>query len=136
MQDEPDAEPAALTVLGPCTESLGVTLPAEHLLYDGTPLLNTKHLPPGVGAVDNSWVHADRISLPMLGGISLRPYSCRQNLLLPSMDDAAEELRELKASWGGGCVVDCTPIGLGRDPEGLAKISGKSLQYSSLFDLN
>jgi phosphotriesterase-related protein len=44
------------------------------------------------------------------------------NLRLLSEDDAIEELRHYRAA-GGGAMVDSSPVGLGRDPAGLARVS-------------
>ena len=50
------------------------------------------------------------------------PYSSRDNLLVLDEQIAMKEARLYRAS-GGGTIVDATTIGIGRDPEGLARIS-------------
>jgi 5-phospho-D-xylono-1,4-lactonase len=44
---------------------------------------------------------------------------------LDSIEKGIEELRDFQ-SFGGGAVVDCAPIGIGRDPDALIRISKAS----------
>ena len=45
-----------------------------------------------------------------------------ENLLLGDVDLAVREVLDFKR-WGGSGIVDCTSIGLGRDPSGLLQVS-------------
>jgi phosphotriesterase-related protein len=107
------------TVLGPIDpERLGVTLPHEHLLSDGTPI-NAPQPPEEASAKD---LYFKPLSLETVGLI--RYYAA------PNFDDrrlldirTAIEEAMLYRQHGGNSIVDCTSVGLGRDPVGLARIS-------------
>ncbi|MFG1678854.1 phosphotriesterase [Nonomuraea sp. NPDC049269] len=122
-----DVEPAAL----------GHTQPHEHVLCDMSAIIQpwgpwpvagddgapratiARELPASVRArvaepvrLDNyDWIRRTVLNL--------------DNLRLLSEQDAAEELIHYRTA-GGGAVVDSTPVGLGRDPLGLARVSRAS----------
>jgi len=59
----------------------------------------------------------------LLADLRVRPFSTtRDNLVLDDFDTAAAELARF-AEAGGGAVVDVTPIGVGRDPARLRRLS-------------
>ena len=62
------------------------------------------------------------ITLENLGWVRYNWFSNRDNLLLTDEDTTVEELLRFKEA-GGGTVVDATTIGIGRDPEALARIA-------------
>jgi phosphotriesterase-related protein len=105
------------TVLGPVRAStLGVTLPHEHLLCDLTPFLRAPQ-------TDDERAFADApITIDLIGRLRYFPYSNRSNLRLDDLSLAIEEAARFKRA-GGSAVVDATSGGIGRDPEGLAKIA-------------
>lgn len=107
-----------MTVRGPVDpEEIGVTMMHEHLLIDllyafvppkETSLLHLRHAP---------------VSMELLSLLRRRPYSITlDNVLLADENVAAEELSYYYRE-GGQTVVDCTNIGLGRDPRALVRIS-------------
>lgn len=105
------------TVLGPVPAAdLGHTQFHEHLLIDLT--LNKK-----LGHVTAEEKDGSRITLENY-------YKTRRehppvNLCLLDRDVAVKEL-ELYTASGGRTIVDATPIGIGRDPEGLREIAERS----------
>lgn len=107
----------AQTVLGPiATEDLGVTLPHEHLLSD-TRIYFVEPTEPSqkllahqpISLENFSWVH--RHILQNL-----------DNLQMFDEEVAISEAMLFKRS-GGNTIVECTTIGIGRDPLGLARIA-------------
>lgn len=108
-----DVDPAAL----------GHTQPHEHLLCDMSPILHHDRQGHGLSAGERA-----RAEEP----ITLQNYDwVRRNVLnwdnlrLLSEEDAVDELTRYRVA-GGGAVVDSTPVGLGRDPLGCARISRAS----------
>ena len=106
-----------ITVTGPiAAEDLGVTLIHEHLLFDGA----WHHKPladPARHAIGEA-----PLSLATIGWARKYGYDHLDNSHRLDVQEAAEEVRHF-ASAGGRTVVDVTPIGLGRDPSGLAEIA-------------
>jgi phosphotriesterase-related protein len=109
-----------MTVLGPVDqESLGFTLPHEHLLFDLSVFL---HEP------DEDWKreYADaQVTMETTGALRRDPTICRDNLILRDEDVAAGELARFTAA-GGGTIVDLTPPALGRDPAALRRLSQRA----------
>ncbi|MHA1687087.1 MAG: phosphotriesterase family protein [Candidatus Heimdallarchaeaceae archaeon] len=97
-------------------EKIGITLMHEHLLVDGTTYFEMPK-----EAHKRTLVDAP-ITLENRGEILLDYTLSRENLKLEDINLAVKELMEFKGS-GGSVVVEVTPIGLGRDPVGLRKIS-------------
>jgi phosphotriesterase-related protein len=117
------------TVLGDVEpEALGHTQPHEHVLSDMSAIIQPWGLRPVAGGEGGKELPASvrgRITEP----VRLDNYDWIKrtvfnldNLRLLSEQDATEEL-VLYRSAGGGAVVDSTPVGLGRDPLGLARVS-------------
>jgi phosphotriesterase-related protein len=102
------------TVLGPVSASdLGRTLMHEHLLVDTRSAAQMKESASAVPLGLHNY------------------YLARRNddhphcLVLDSVSEAVDELAHLSAA-GGRTLVEVTPVGLGRDPAGLASISRAS----------
>ena len=107
------------TVLGPISpEQLGVTLCHEHLLSDGSPI-NAPQPPEEVSARD---LYFKPLSLETVGLIRYYGAPNLEDRRLLDVNMAIEEA-VLYRQHGGDSLVDATPIGLGRDPVGLAVIS-------------
>lgn len=126
------------TVLGDIDPAnAGHTQPHEHVLSDMSAIIK----PWGVGHVSPAHAVADgpgdgiAAEMPVTvrelaeQPVSLQNYDAIRrevlnfdNLRLRSEEDAIAEL-QLYRRAGGGCVVDSSPIGMGRDPVGLARVS-------------
>ena len=109
---------SAMTVLGPVRpEELGITLMHEHLFCDIRRLFE-----PGADASgeEMAWWR-QKLTLENLH-VAREAGPIADNYVLDDETVAIEELAELKAS-GGGTLVDLTPIGTGRDPLAVRRVS-------------
>jgi phosphotriesterase-related protein len=89
---------------------LGVTICHEHCFIDLRALFE--------GDDDRA------VEASLLAELRTRPFSTtRDNLVLDDDDVARDELGRFAAA-GGRTVVDVTPIGVGRDPQRLRRLSG------------
>ena len=106
------------TVLGDITpDTLGHVQPHEHVLSD-----LRQPLPAGASDDVRIW-HEAPITLENY--YRARREHPRIDLLLNDEEVAVQELKEYRQS-GGGTIVDVTSAGLGRDPEGLARVAAES----------
>lgn len=105
------------TVLGPVDPSeLGPTVTHEHLLIDLRPYFTMPDEATARGEVERPF------TFDMVGRgrtIFVRNYD---HMTLLDEDLALKEITRYKL-WGGGSLVDCTSIGIARDPLALARIS-------------
>ena len=107
----------AQTVLGPVEpQELGPTTTHEHLLIDFTCMFNEP-----VEASDRFRAHQP-VTMENLGWVRYDPFRNKDNLELLDEDTAVSEALLYKGA-GGMTVVDVTTIGIGRDPEALARIA-------------
>lgn len=114
----------AITVNGAITpDQLGITMPHVHVLMElrmnlteGGMLLKTE-------AVTDKVLANKPVTPEILGTIRRHIALVTDNAILGDIDEMAQELMAFK-TLGGGTVVDCTLIGMARDPIGLRKISG------------
>ncbi|GAA3185038.1 phosphotriesterase family protein [Nonomuraea roseoviolacea] len=129
------------TVLGDVSpDALGHTQPHEHVLCDMSAIIHPSGLRPVAGDDDVPPGAAGRVAPEFPASVRarindpVRPDTYDwirrtvlnlDNLRLLSEDDAAGELGLYRAA-GGGTVVDSSPVGLGRDPLGLARVSRAS----------
>ena len=114
---------AVITVTGEVSgDKLGYTLAHEHIFADTSP--DYREPPEEVQAF------LQRYDISLENGVNLRnfgwlmrePQWSVNNQILDSYDDALEELEIAK--WAGiKSVLDPTPIGLGRDPAALRRLS-------------
>ena len=117
-------EKKVITVNGPISPGqLGITMPHVHVLMElrmnlteGGQLLKTE-------TVSDKVLANKPVTMEILGTIRRHIALVTDNAILGDIDEMANELMAFK-SLGGGSVVDCTLIGMGRDPVGLKKISG------------
>ena len=123
------------TVLGPVQpEDLGITLPHEHLLLD---LCGDRTREEVLEFLEADWVLSelstekgetllsrwdDPIRLDNYSEVVRHWMFYRSGLGPVSIDDAVEELTHFKMA-GGNCILDATPIGLGRNRTALREIS-------------
>lgn len=109
MTDNPPAGKVQ-TVPGPIEAAeMGITLPHEHLLCDLSRVLaepvqeaETKRMQEKVGMSNLSWLR-------------YHPFQNLDNVLLLDEQEAIDEANLFKHE-GGGCIVDCSINGIGRDP--------------------
>ena len=108
------------TVLGLVSPSeLGPTTTHEHLYLDFSFMYR-----PAQDSPSRELEHAP-ITLDNLGWIRRNYYSNRFNIQLMDTDATVEELRMYR-DVGGGAIVEATTIGIGRNPDALARISRES----------
>ncbi len=118
-----------MTVTGPVEPaSLGITNPHEHLIIDFLTVKaeNQKShqvAMQGDGDAQQPWDKP--ISLSTYYEARRNPFLFRDTLQLTNPDDAAEALADYSRA-GGGCIVDVTPIGVGRDPGALRVLAERS----------
>ena len=105
------------TVLGPIeAHELGVTLAHDHVLIDGTFM----YVEPE--EISQRGLAHQKISLENRGWVAYNWTSSWDNVELKDEEIAVAELKRFIAA-GGKSIVDPTNIGLGRDPNALARIS-------------
>ena len=108
------------TVLGPISPSeLGPTTTHEHIYIDFSFMYRPAEDSPSQEKAD-----AD-IALENFGWIRRNYYSNRANLQLMDLETSIKEIKMYR-ELGGGAIVDATTIGIGRNPEALARISRES----------
>jgi phosphotriesterase-related protein len=107
----------AQTVLGPIAgDELGVTLPHEHLVFDGSSIFAEP-----AASSDRDMAHA-AVGWETLSWLRYHPYENLDNVRMLDEDEAESELA-LYHKAGGGTLVDVTIPGIGRDPAALARLS-------------
>lgn len=112
-----------ITVTGEVSgDKLGVTLAHEHIFADTSP--DYREPPESVKAFLNTYGISleDGVNLRNFGWLMREPQWSVNNQILDSYDDALEELAVARYA-GVKSVLDPTPIGLGRDPAGLRRLS-------------
>ncbi len=108
------------TVLGPIQPSeLGSTMTHEHLIIDFSMMLRNPRNTKDLHMMDAP------VTMENLGWINQYCYSNKDNLLVTEEQTAISECIRYKKQ-GGGTIVDATTIGIGRNPEALARISQAS----------
>ena len=107
--------PTVLGLVDP--DSLGVTLPHEHLLVNHVHVYFTEP----EEASDRRMAHLP-ITMENLHWVKLHALSCVDDLFLSDEDVAIKEAVMFKLS-GGGTIVEMSNIGLCRDPLGLVRIA-------------
>ncbi|MCY4625197.1 MAG: phosphotriesterase-related protein [Chloroflexi bacterium] len=108
------------TVLGPVPPSeLGPTTTHEHLYIDFSFMYRPAQDSPRPELADAA------IALDNLGWVRRNYYSNHFNLTLMDLDTTIAEVKKFR-DLGGGGIVDATSLGIGRNPEALARISRES----------
>ena len=108
------------TVLGPISPSeLGPTTTHEHIYIDFSFMFRPAEDSPSEELADAP------IALENLGWIRRNYYSNHANLQLMDVETSIEEIKMYR-EVGGGAIVDATTIGIGRNPDALARISRES----------
>jgi phosphotriesterase-related protein len=107
----------AITVLGPIpAESLGITLPHEHILQDSSFCFVEPQDPK-----EKELAHQP-LSLQNLSWVLRHPFNHLDNLKLDNEERAVQELLSFKEA-GGRTVVEQSVRGLSGNPEALGRIS-------------
>ena len=105
------------TVLGVIDGSeLGVTVPHEHLLFDGTSVFKAPK------ATEERERAYQPVQLSNLSWLHYHPFENLDNVQLTDTQEAIDEALLFRRA-GGRSIVDVTTIGIGRDPQRLAAIS-------------
>ena len=108
------------TVLGPITPSeLGPTTTHEHIYIDFSFMFRPAEDSPSEELADAP------IALENLGWIRRNYYSNHANVQLMDVETSINEIKMYR-EVGGGAIVDATTIGIGRNPDALARISRES----------
>lgn len=97
-------------------EQLGITLPHEHLLVDGT----MYYVEPRA-ASERQRAH-EPVKLDNLNWVLHHIYNSYDNCFINDEELVTREALQFKIA-GGSTICDLTPQGMGRDPEALARIS-------------
>lgn len=101
--------------------SLGVTLFHEHLLNDGSAAWRQ----PVVGDEEESEIAQSPVRMEYLGRLRNDPYLSLDNTRLDDVDLAVKEAARFRVA-GGDTIVEVTPPGIGRDPQGLRRIAERT----------
>lgn len=106
-----------MTVTGPKdSHQLGVTLAHEHLFIDIRNQFTEFQDP------EQRRLSHESLRLDNLGVVRRNPYAIRDNLLLNDFGTAVNEMEAFKKA-GGRSVVDCTSVGILRDPKNLRALA-------------
>ena len=107
----------AQTVLGLVSgDELGITLTHEHFFEDDSSFYVE---PSDIGK--RLFAHQP-VTLENVGRVRFAPMSNLDNLVTFDEDNMIIEALSYRLA-GGNTIVDCTPVNLGRDPDGLVRIS-------------
>ena len=108
---------SVVTVRGEVSpDTLGVTLPHEHLLFD------LRAWAPEVTEASRIALAESPVTIEILGELYRDPEINRDNLRQLDVNLAIEEAMQFKFA-GGSTIVDCTSIGLARDVNALRVVS-------------
>ncbi|MDD5706416.1 MAG: phosphotriesterase-related protein [Kiritimatiellae bacterium] len=120
MNNHEDASMSISAVRGPLSGTeLGVILPHEHVFLDLTNQFTEPTDPEKLQLTRAS------ITLENYGALRRNPYAIRDNLILDDLETAIREVNDYKAA-GGATLVECTSIGIHRDPMRLRAVSERT----------
>lgn len=107
-----------MTVQGPIDPGdVGACFTHEHILFDwGLTYWTEPDSDEGRALADSP------IRLDNRGLLQRNPFVIKENFWQESVHDAAREVADFRAA-GGGTLVEVTPLGQGRDPLGLRRVS-------------
>ncbi len=100
---------------------LGITLMHEHLLNDGSAAWHDA----APDDADGREIAANPIRMEFLGRLRNDPYLSLDNTRLDDIDVAVDEAGRFKEA-GGATIVEVTPPGIGRNPQGLCEIARRT----------
>lgn len=100
-------------------DDLGIVSPHEHIFIDMKVFFSH---PEEIGAKNYAY---EKVSIEKLGVLKRNPFAMVDNVQMMDEQTQFEELMYFKYA-GGRTVVDATNVGLGRDPELLQRMAGKT----------
>ncbi|MCM3568972.1 phosphotriesterase [Neobacillus mesonae] len=100
------------------SKDLGITLMHEHLYIDRSHLWEEPNGP-------KKYFANQKVSMDILGKLRLDPYGNKDNGLMIDEEVAVKEAKEFYY-YGGKTIVDVTPVGIGRDPNALYRLSRRT----------
>lgn len=100
------------------SKELGITLMHEHLYIDRSHLWEEPNGP-------EKYFANQPVTMNILGKLRLNPYGNKDNCLMVDEEVAVREAKEYY-NFGGDTIVDVTPVGLGRDPNALYRLSRRT----------
>ncbi len=115
-----------MTVTGPVEpHALGITNPHEHLFIDFLSVDAAAQASHGraLDGLGDRW--EEPLSLANLYEARRNPFLLRTTLQLTDVDDAVDAAAAFRDA-GGGCLVDVTPIGVGRNADGLLEVARRT----------
>jgi len=111
-------EGKVVTVCGPIDPGdLGACFTHEHILFDWGLTYWTEPDTDEMRALADAPIRLDN-----RGMLQRNPFVIKENFWHESVHDAADEVAHFKQA-GGGTLVEVTPLGQGRDPVGLRRVS-------------
>lgn len=111
---------SVMTVLGPISsESLGITLSHEHLFID------LRNQFTEFEDEEKRRISREKLCMNNLGVVRRNPYAIKDNLILDNLELSVEEANVFKA-LGGSTIVDCTSIGIYRNPGKLYELARRT----------
>jgi phosphotriesterase-related protein len=114
-----------MTVAGPIApEEIGVTQMHEHMIIDFLTVAEEAQQSHSKGFAKNGggldW--DEPISLSNYYAVRRNPFLLKEAMQLVDVDLITAAIKEFRQA-GGSCIVEVTPIGVGRDPQALKKIA-------------
>jgi phosphotriesterase-related protein len=111
---------AVITVTGPVAkEALGLTLAHEHLFLDLRNQFSEFADP------EKHRLSHEPVGPAVLDWLQRNPYAVKDNLLLDDLETAVAEAERFQTA-GGRTMVDCTSIGIHREPEKLRRLAERT----------
>lgn len=115
-----------MTVTGPVEpHELGITNPHEHLFIDFLAVDATAQESHRHALAGHRGRWEEPLSLSNLYEARRNPFLLRATLQLTDIPDAIDAVTAFRDA-GGGCLVDVTPIGVGRNADGLLEVARRT----------
>lgn len=115
-----------MTVMGPVEPgAIGIAQMHEHLMIDFLAVGladQSSHATAAAGAAEAGLDWLEPISLSNYYKVRRNPFLLKEAMQLLDIGLVTEALNQYRRA-GGSCIVEVTPIGLGRDPEALRRIA-------------
>lgn len=109
-----------MTVTGPVdTQEMGITLPHEHLFID------LRNQFTEFEDSEKRRISRQTLGMENLGVVRLNPYAIKDNLVFEDLELTIQEIERFKTA-GGSTIVDCTSVGIHRNPEKLRIVAERT----------